>query len=106
MKAIVVRWTPWALLLAALGLFLFIPDANGLAVAAIWGLIIVASRVGIGLLPDRTARLWADSLLAFVCLLAGYEGGWYLLPAVIAFAIQDWQAGDMLQRPGSKSRSR
>ncbi len=39
MTAAVVHWVPWVLLAAALGLFLFVPDATGVALALSWGSI-------------------------------------------------------------------
>jgi hypothetical protein len=90
-RAAVVRWAPWVLLAAALVLFVLIPDAAGVALALIWGAIMVGLRIAIRLLPDRTARLWADGLVVLGCFLAAFEGGWYLIPAAVAFAVQDWR---------------
>ncbi len=91
--ATVARWLPWVLVALALGLFLVIPDANGPVLVVIWGSIVAVVRFGVGLLPDRTSRLWADAVVVLGCFLTAFEGGWYLLPAAVAFAVKDRGSG-------------
>lgn len=93
MKTAVVRWLPWILVAVALGVFLLIPGANGPVLVLVWGTIVVAVRYGVGLLPERTSRLWADAVFIFGCFLAAFEGGWYLLPAALAFVVKDRAGG-------------
>ena len=55
----------------------------------VWGVFVGLYRYGVAILPDRRSRLIVDCLFAFACLLAAFEGGWFLLPAVLAFSIED-----------------
>jgi len=89
MKPTILRWLPWALVAAALTLFLVIPGVNGPVLLLAWGGIMGLYRYGVAVLPDRRSRLVVDGFCAFACLLAAFEGGWYLLPAVLAFSIED-----------------
>ena len=89
MKTSVIRWLPWILVAVALSVLLLIPDANGPVLVVVWGTIVLAVRYGVGLLPERTSRLWADALFTTGCFLAAFDGGWYLLPAALAFMVKD-----------------
>jgi hypothetical protein len=103
MRTVVVRWLPWALVAVALGVFLLIPGANGPVLVLVWGAIVVAIRYGVAILPDRRSRLWADGVFVIGCFLAAFEGGWYLVPAALAFLVKDRAGSDRERRvPGSK----
>lgn len=89
MRITVVRWLPWVLVAGVLCLFLVIPGVDGIVLALAWGGLVGLFRYGVALLPDRDARLWVDGIFLVACLLAAFEGGWYLVPATIAFAVKD-----------------
>ncbi len=93
MRAAIPSWLPWILVALAMGVFLLVPDASGPALVLIWGSIVLAARFIVSLLPDRAARLSVDAFAVLGCFLAAFEGGWYLLPAAIAFMVRDWRAG-------------
>ena len=90
--ALLVRWIPWVLSAAALGFFLWVSPA-GLVLAGGWGIVLLLVRGFTALFPARRTRLWIDAAFGAACFLAAFEGGWYLIPAVAAFAVSDWWSG-------------
>lgn len=83
-----IRWLPWALSGAAVLLFSLI-SPSGLLLAAAWGLVILTLRFVAALAASRQARVGIGIVFAVGCFLAAFEGGWYLLPAAVAFIIAD-----------------
>ncbi len=79
----------WILVAAALGLFAAIPEAGGPMLALMWAVIVGVFRFSVAVLPDRSSRLAADGVFIVVCFLAAFEGGWYFIPAALAFAVAD-----------------
>lgn len=101
-----VRIVPWLLALAALvillvgsGFVLWIPVAVWLSVLAVlWA---VPARVAMA----RDRRITAATVLVPVLFLLAFEGGWYLIPADLAWlAIELIDSGDpSAQRPPAAS---
>ena len=91
--AAALRLLPWLLVVAAFVVFLIAPGADGLDLILIWGAIVAVTRFGVWLLADWHFRLLVDGLFLAGCVLAAFEGGWYLLPAAGAFAICDYLDG-------------
>jgi len=78
---------PWTTAALAGVLFLVLLGPIGGVFAVGWGLALMAARaVARG---PRVQRLAVDAALAFVAILGGYLGGWYLLPAIGLFALAD-----------------
>ena len=60
--------------------------------------MLVLYRTAFAATDRRALRLAGDLVFAGICFLAAFEGGWYVLPAVVAFAACD-AAGLRLQWP-------
>ncbi len=89
-------------MLAAASLVLFqrISPA-GPVLAGAWALVILLIRGITVTFAARSTRLAMTTTFAGLCFLAGFEGGWYLLPACIGFAFADWRsAGPATQQTG------
>jgi lysylphosphatidylglycerol synthetase-like protein (DUF2156 family) len=86
----IVAWLPWLLAGASLAWAeaRFWPD-GGLWLVVIWTSILLLYRGLLSLNPERGARLFFDLLFAGFCFIAVFEGGWFVLPAVAAFAVCD-----------------
>jgi hypothetical protein len=93
-----IRWLPWALAAAALLLFVAI-SPSGLLLAGAWGLAILVARVLAAVATSRDGRLGIDAVFTVVCVLAAFEGGWYVVPAAVAFILADRRAGTGLAPP-------
>jgi heme/copper-type cytochrome/quinol oxidase subunit 4 len=95
----IVPWLPWVLAEGTLG-FLeaqFWP-AGGLWLLLIWTAVLLLYRAALVMASGRSARVVGDLAFAGLCVLAVFEGGWYLLPAVVAFAACD-AAGLTIELP-------
>ncbi len=86
----IVVWIPWILAEASLGLVevQLWPD-GGLWLVVIWTAVLLVFRGMVSLASERRARLLFDLLFGGFCVLAAFEGGWFVLPAVAAFALCD-----------------
>ena len=83
-------WLPWVLAEGMLG---FIeaqlwPD-GGLWLLLLWTGVLLLYRAAVAQISDRSLRLVGDLVFGGLCALAVFEGGWYLLPAIVAFAACD-----------------
>ena len=94
----VIRWLPWALSAGALALFLAI-SPSGFLLAGGWALVILVARVLAGVAGSREGRLTVDAIFTVVCILAAFEGGWYLIPAALAFIVADRRPSPAAQVP-------
>jgi hypothetical protein len=83
-------WLPWLLAEGTLG-FLQAQQwpTGGLWLLLLWTAALLAYRAAIGQISHRGVRLYGDLVFGVLCALAVFEGGWYLLPAVVAFAACD-----------------
>lgn len=79
----------WLMVLAAAVLVAAAPVPLAITFAALWGAAYVAARAEAVIQPDRASRLAVDAVLGVVCFLGAFEGGWYFLPALAAFAFAD-----------------
>jgi hypothetical protein len=75
----------------------FWPD-GGLWLLLIWTVVLLLYRTALAPTSRRSVRLVGDVVFAGLCILAVFEGGWYLLPSVVAFAACD-AAGVTLELP-------
>jgi hypothetical protein len=64
------------------------PD-GGLWLLLLWTAVLLAYRAAVAQISHRSFRLVGDLVFGGLCVLAVFEGGWYLLPAVAAFAACD-----------------
>jgi hypothetical protein len=90
MAKLILPWLPWLLAEGTLG-FLEArhwPD-GGLWLLLIWTAVLLLYRTAVTQIPHRSLRLGVDLVFAGLCVLAMFEGGWYLLPAVAGFAACD-----------------
>jgi hypothetical protein len=81
----VARWVPFVLLALACGVFLIAPDVNGPLLIAAWLVVFGIERAVAASIATRDARVALDAILLIGCVLAAFEGGWYLVPSAIAF---------------------
>jgi hypothetical protein len=103
----VAQWSlvPWVLALGAFAVFIVAVGPFGLALATWWGVFLVVTRVEVALQRDRVSRIAIDAVFAAVAFLGGFEGGWYLLPAIGVFAVMDWRADrDTAMDPSARVR--
>jgi hypothetical protein len=86
----ILAWLPWVLAEVTLVVLeaLLWPE-GGLWLLILWTCVLLVYRGVVGLLDNRAFRLIGDGAFGLLCVLAAFEGGWYLLPAVAAFAGMD-----------------
>jgi hypothetical protein len=95
----IVSWLPWVLAEGTLGfLEAQLWPAGGLWLLLIWTAVLLLYRVALATASGRSVRVVGDLAFAGLCVLAVFEGGWYLLPAVVAFAACD-AAGLTIELP-------
>jgi hypothetical protein len=92
-------WLPWLLAEGTLAWLeaRFWPD-GGLWLLLIWTAVLLLYRAALAPVSRRSVRLVGDLVFAGLCILAVFEGGWYLLPAVVAFVACD-AAGLTIELP-------
>jgi hypothetical protein len=73
----------------ALALFLLAPDINGPLLVLVWLAIITAYRVVVAMMAEPRALATVDLAFILLALLAGFWGGWFLIPAGIAWLVCD-----------------
>jgi hypothetical protein len=95
----IVAWLPWLLAEASLGWVeaQFWPD-GALWLIVLWTAVLLVFRGMVSRTGERRERLLIDLVFGGLCVLAVFEGGWYVLPAVAAFALCD-AAGLMIRLP-------
>jgi hypothetical protein len=95
----VLPWFPWLLAEAPLAWLeaQFWPE-GGLWLLLIWTVVLLVYRTALAPISRRSVRVVGDGVFAGFCFLAVFEGGWYLLPAVVAFAACD-AAGLTIELP-------
>ncbi len=95
----VLPWVPWIVAEATLAWLeaQFWPD-GGLWLLLIWTVVLLLYRTALAPTSRRSVRLVGDVVFAGLCVLAVFEGGWYLLPTVAAFAACD-AAGLTIELP-------
>jgi hypothetical protein len=93
MRAQILRIAPWALSVGAFGVLLLIPP-GGLVLAAGWAVVVLIVRLIAASVGSRAARIWTGAVFVLVCFLAAFEGGWYVLPAAVAFLVADASGAD------------
>jgi hypothetical protein len=83
-------WLPWLVAEGTLGFLQaqLWPD-GGLWLLLLWTAVLFAYRAAIAQISHRSLRLVGDLVFGGLCALAVFEGGWYLLPTVVAFAACD-----------------
>jgi hypothetical protein len=81
----VARLVPFVLFALACAAFLIAPGIDGPALVVVWLLIFGIERAVVAMATTRDARLAMDAILLVGCLLAAFEGGWYLVPSAVAF---------------------
>ena len=83
-------WLPWLVAECTLGFLQaqLWPD-GGLWLLLVWTAVLLLYRAAIAQISHRSIRLVGDLVFGGLCALAVFEGGWYLLPAIVAFAACD-----------------
>jgi hypothetical protein len=87
-------WFPWLLALAAFVVFMLAVGPFGIALAIWWGVVLVVARAEVAFQRVRASLIAIDAAFAAIAFLGGFEGGWYLLPAIGVFVLMDWTVGD------------
>lgn len=83
-------WLPWLVAEGTLGfLQAQLWPYGGLWLLLLWTAVLLAYRAAIAQVSRGSLRLVGDLVFGGLCALAVFEGGWYLLPAVMAFAAGD-----------------
>ena len=85
----ILRWLPWLVAAGLLDTFPVVVGWFGVVLLTGWAFILLGYRAAVSLATTRAGRLLIDGLFAALCLVAAFEGGWYLLPAVGLFALGD-----------------
>jgi hypothetical protein len=90
MAARIARLLPWLIAEAALVLLEAIlwPE-GGVWMLMIWNAILAMVRAAVAQTAARRNKLTVDVAFAILCFMAAWEGGWYLLPAAVAFGVVD-----------------
>lgn len=86
------RWLGPALAVGGLIVFLLAPDVNGPLLVLLWTATILGYRYAVGLMARPAERVTIDGVMLVACLVLGFQGGWYFVPAVVAFAARDARA--------------
>ena len=89
---LVIRWVPAALAAGALVLLLLAPAVDGPFLLIGWLLALAGYRWVSAAMPDRAGRMAAGGVFLSICVIAAFEGGWFLIPAAIAYLIRDARA--------------
>jgi hypothetical protein len=81
-----IRMVPWLLALVGLGFLLVVSGFRVWPLVAIWALVLAvlwawSRRVK----STRTTRIVAAAVLLPILFLLAFEGGWYLIPADLAW---------------------
>lgn len=82
----------WLLAALALALLLVAPNANGPFLVLVWGVALAGFRYVASMTPDRAPRLILGATFVWASFLGAFWGGWFLIPAGIAFLVMDWRA--------------
>jgi hypothetical protein len=87
------RILPWLSWLLAEGTLVWLQVGlwpyGGLWLLLVWTAVLLLYRAAVSQMSHRAFRLVGDLVFAGLCALAVFEGGWYLLPAVVLFAVGD-----------------
>jgi hypothetical protein len=82
------RSVPWCLAVAGLGLPLAAGGFAGWPYAVLWSLMLIVAWFATRNQPsDRRDRIILPAVLAPVLFVLGFLGGWYLIPADIAWLL-------------------
>ena len=84
------RVAGWTLAALALALLLIAPNANGLLLVLIWSGALAAYRGLASVIVGRLPRLVIGFVFLWACFLGAFWGGWFLIPAAIAFLVHDF----------------
>ena len=87
----VLRWLPRVLAATALGLFVAFLGVESLLLVGVWIVLIGAFRLVTLGAASRMAKVSVDATFLVLLGVAVFEGGWWLIPAGLA-----WLVGDLL----------
>lgn len=82
----------WVLAVVSLGLLLVAPNANGPLLVLVWSLAVAAFRYLTSIIAGRTPRFVLGAAFLWGCFLGAFWGGWFLIPAGVAFLVADWRS--------------
>jgi hypothetical protein len=89
-----IRILPWLLALTALGILLVVSGFRVWPLVGAWVVALVAVWAwGRGVQTTRTWRIAASLVLLPILFLLAFEGGWWLIPADLA-----WLAVELIER--------
>jgi energy-coupling factor transporter transmembrane protein EcfT len=92
-----VRMIPWLVALVALGILLVVSGFRVWPLVAVWLAALAAVWVwGHGVRTTRRWRIAASLVLLPILFLLAFEGGWWLIPADLA-----WLAVELTDRRGT-----
>jgi hypothetical protein len=87
--AAVLRGAPIALTVGAFVVILLAPDVAGLWLVLTWTVIWATYRLVANGIPDRVGRAAVDVVFLVLAFAAAFEGGWFFIPAGIAYLVHD-----------------
>jgi hypothetical protein len=94
-----VRMIPWLMALVALGILLVVSGFRVWPLVAVWlGALAVGWVWGHSVRTTRTWRIAASLVLLPILFLLAFEGGWWLIPADLA-----WLAIELIERRRTRS---
>lgn len=82
------------LLVLGLAFFPIADGPFGLLLAMAWSVVFLVARVEVAIQTAIRRRVLVDLAVLTLCVLGGFEGGWYLIPAGLAFAVGDLGASE------------
>ena len=83
-----IRTVPWLLAAAGLGVPLLAGGFAGWPYVVLWGILLIVPWIVTRDQPEsRRERLIAPTFLLPVLLVLGFIGGWYLIPADVAWLL-------------------
>jgi len=89
-----IRTVPWLIAAASLGVPLLAGGFAGWPYVVLWGILLIVPWIVTREQPaSRRERMKLPAFLLPVLLVLGFVGGWYLIPADVAWLVIEFDAG-------------
>ena len=83
------RVAAWSLAIGALALLLIAPNANGPLLILVWAIALTIYRSVASVATGRGLRVGVGVAFLWLCFIGAFWGGWFLIPAGVAFVLHD-----------------
>jgi hypothetical protein len=77
--------------MVALALLLVAPNVDGPLIVLVWAGAVGLFRLVVLLVGGSLPRLIVGGVFLWTCFVGAFWGGWFLIPAGVAFAMHDWR---------------